>query len=254
MEKFVQHDVRILRIVHAVVAEVELSLAGHAAADVERVVGAGKRMRIDRNGVADDATRAAVAERLHVALAAIDLEVDVDLFELRLAAIENQRLRWVGVRFGRRVGIDDLNVRTGQHAGGIQVEQIDDRVRRVRHRGSGIVLIAQGRIVQLRDRVRIKDAALRGDLREERLRYEQRAGRGVDVVRDRFVWLLFDDHAPRRTRYAELVDGDELRVPQIAGRSGCDRGALRDQTALRCGRGDRTMQLVHAAITRNAFD
>ena len=37
---------------------------------------------------ATSAPRAGVAERLQVALRAIDLEVGVDLFELRLAAIE----------------------------------------------------------------------------------------------------------------------------------------------------------------------
>src|SRR5258706_15169342 len=114
MKELMPHDVRILGIIDAAVAEIELPLAGNAAADVERVVGAGERMRIDRNSVADDAPRSGVAERLHVALAAVDLEVDVHLFELRLAAVKEQRLRRVGVRRGGRIGIDALNVRTGQ--------------------------------------------------------------------------------------------------------------------------------------------
>src|SRR3954451_9828770 len=101
MKKLVQHDVRILSVVHAAVAEVQLPLPGGGAADVNGVIGAAERMRIDRNGVADDSPRTRVAERLHVALAAVDVKVNVDLFELRLAAIEKQRLRRVGVRRGR---------------------------------------------------------------------------------------------------------------------------------------------------------
>src|SRR3954447_4704055 len=101
MKELVQHDVRILSVVHAAVAEVELPLPGDGAADVKRVISAAERMRVDRNGVADDSPRARVAERLHVALAAVDVKVDVDFFELWLAAIEEQRLRRVGVRRGR---------------------------------------------------------------------------------------------------------------------------------------------------------
>src|SRR6059058_564046 len=105
MKKFVQYDVGIFSVIDAAVAEVELPLSRHAAADIERVVGAGERMRIDRKRVRNDAPRAGVAERLHVALAAVDLEVGVYLFELRLAAVEEERLRCVGVRRVWRIGV-----------------------------------------------------------------------------------------------------------------------------------------------------
>ena len=112
---FVKHDVRVLGVVGPAVAEVERSLST-AQAHVERVVGAAQCMRIDGYGVADGLPRAGVAEGLHVTLRAIDVEVGVHFLELRLAAIEHQRLGSIGVSGERRVCIDDLNVWPDEHS------------------------------------------------------------------------------------------------------------------------------------------
>ena len=85
---FVQHDVRVLRIVRPAVAEQEHALPDHDAAFVDGVVRTAQPVRIDVDRIRHQLPRSGVTERLQIALRAIDGVVDVHFFELRLAAIE----------------------------------------------------------------------------------------------------------------------------------------------------------------------
>ena len=73
-------------------------------------------MWIDRNCVRNDSARTCESERLNVPLRVIDVVVRVDFLELLLTAIEHQGLSRVGVRRERRLSIDDLHIRTGEHS------------------------------------------------------------------------------------------------------------------------------------------
>jgi len=64
----------------------------------------------------NDSARTCESERLNVPLRVIDVVVGVDFLELFLTAIEHQGLRCVRVRRERRLSIDDLHIRTGEHS------------------------------------------------------------------------------------------------------------------------------------------
>ncbi len=116
MAELVEDDVAVLGVVGAAVAEEQLSLPRREDAQVEGVVLAVEGVGIAGKLVIDEAARAAVAEGDQVLLGAVELEVGVDLFELRLAAIKEEGLRRVGRRWGGTVEVRDGDERPGQRS------------------------------------------------------------------------------------------------------------------------------------------
>ena len=96
MPEFVQDDVAVLGVVRPTITEEELSLPGNRAAKVVRVVGTAEGMRIAGKLIVDETPRAGIAEGEQILLRAVELEIRIDLLELRLTAVEEQWLRSVG--------------------------------------------------------------------------------------------------------------------------------------------------------------
>src|SRR5438445_308875 len=126
-----EDDVAVFGVVGAAVAEEELSLPRREDAQVEGVVLAVEGVGIAGKLVIDEAARAAVAEGDQVLLGAVELEVDIYFFELRLAAVEEEGVRRIGRRWGRTVEVRDGDVRPGQRAARYEVVEVDDRIRRI---------------------------------------------------------------------------------------------------------------------------
>ena len=148
------------------------------------------------------------------------------------------------MRGERRLDVDDLRVRTGQRAGRREVGKVDDRVRGIGNRGRGVVLIAQRRIVQLRDRIRrrrrapcdVQKSGCRGAARRSRVvlvRVRLDAGGEFDDARGR-PQLAVDVHV-RRCAPA-IAAGDAPRGRRDA------RSAARDGAKRRRGRSRRSIR------------
>lgn len=79
-------------------------------------------MRVDRERIRRDRTITCVPERLQVPLRGINVKVGVDVLEAALASIEEQRLLDIDRCDERRLKIFDLDPRTADRAGWVEVE------------------------------------------------------------------------------------------------------------------------------------